>query len=60
MGCAASVRSALSKFNEITIVDLNPQAKTGKFQLKKGFDFETVLADLAKTNSHIEGWVLAE
>jgi hypothetical protein len=56
MGCAASVRSDLSEFDEITIVELDPQASTGKFQLKKGFDFETVLADLSKTNSHIEGW----
>lgn len=56
MGCAASVRSALSQFEEIKIVELDPMAMTGKFQLKQGFNFETILSDLAKTNSHIEGW----
>ena len=60
MGCAASVRSDLSKFDEITIVDLDPSTSVGKFQLKPGFNFETVLASLAKTNSHIEGWSKAE
>jgi len=46
----------LSKFEEIKIVELDPQSATGKFQLQPGFDFEATLADLSKTNSKIEGW----
>jgi len=60
MGCAASVRSDLSKYHEIKIVELDPRKTTGKFEVKKGFDFETVLANLSKTNSHIEGWSKAQ
>ena len=58
MGCAASVRSELSKFKEIKIVELNPNAMSGKFQFQDGFDYKSVLAELSKTNSHIKGWSL--
>ena len=59
MGCAASVRSDLSKFEEVKVVELNPNAATGKFQFQQGFDFKSVLAELSKTNSHINGWSMA-
>ena len=60
MGCAASVRGDLEKFDEIDIVELTPQSQTGKFRVADGFDFESVLAKLSETNSHIEGWSIAK
>jgi len=60
VGCAASVRSDLDKYEEIKIVELNPQSSSGKFQFTEGFDFESVLAKLSETNSHINGWSIAK
>jgi len=41
-------------------MELNPQSASGKFQFAKGFDFESVLAKLSETNTHINGWSIAE
>ncbi|MGI9429391.1 MAG: hypothetical protein ACR2NM_12085 [Bythopirellula sp.] len=60
MGCAASVRGDLEKFEEIRIVELDPRSATGKFEIAEGFDYKSILAKLSETNSHIDGWSIAD
>ena len=60
MGCAASVRGDLEKYESIKIIELDPRSATGKFEIANDFDYETLLAKLSETNSHIEGWSIAE
>ena len=60
MGCAASVRGDLKAYGEIKIIELDPRSATGKFEIAAGFDFESILAKLSESNSHIAGWSKAE
>jgi len=60
VGCAASVRSALEKYDEVKIVELTPASTSGKFEFAEGFDYKTVLATLSETNKNINGWSVAE
>ena len=58
--CEASVRGAMDKVSEVTNLKTDIKGRACNFRVPNDYDIESRLTEIAKSNSHVEGWELAK